>query len=200
MNSLISLLLGYQRFKDSRFKSVQNRFKVLSSLGQRPSTLLISCCDSRAAPEVIFDTAPGELFVVRTIANIVPPFDPHVDQFHGITSAIEFGVLSLRHKHIVLLGHGNCGCVKAHIDGVDQASGSASLADWLSLLDPAAELLREERLITHPQHIHRLENSNKILADVTWSSDRNYLLADMCRAISDADLGIIYAESNPFTT
>ena len=99
------LISGYRNFMAGRYSSESERYRKLANEGQSPQTMVIACCDSRAAPETIFDCGPGELFVVRNVANLVPPYEPD-DHHHGTSAALEFAVQSLKVKHIVVMGHG----------------------------------------------------------------------------------------------
>src|SRR5690606_18933575 len=107
------LVEGYQTFLNGRFLSEQSRYEKLAETGQKPEVMVIGCCDSRVSPETIFDAGPGELFVVRNVANLVPPCEDDHTTHHGTSAAIEFAVQSLRVKHIVVLGHALCGGVRA---------------------------------------------------------------------------------------
>ncbi|AQX28545.1 carbonic anhydrase [Bartonella sp. JB15] len=102
------LLKGYQSFITNHFTNKVEHYWQLANEGQKPETLVIACCDSRAIPEVIFDSDPGEIFVLRNIANLVPPFSPD-HQYHATSAAIEFAVQLLEVKHVVILGHAHCG-------------------------------------------------------------------------------------------
>src|ERR671928_309971 len=106
------LLEGYKAFATQRLPTEQNRYRELSVKGQSPETMVIGCCDSRVSPEVIFDAGPGELFVVRNVANLVPPYAPS-GLAHGVSAALEFAVEGLRVRHIVVLGHARCGGIRA---------------------------------------------------------------------------------------
>ena len=108
-----SLLSGYRNFMSGRYKDESERYRALAETGQKPQTLFIACCDSRAAPETIFDCGPGELFVMRNVANMVPPFEPD-GQYHGTSSAIEYAVQVLKVKDIVVMGHGRCGGIRGN--------------------------------------------------------------------------------------
>src|SRR5881398_2208209 len=98
------LLEGYRTFISQRLPTEQSRFRELSERGQSPEVMVIGCCDSRVSPEVIFDVGPGELFVLRNIANLVPIYQPDANA-HGVSAALEYAVTVLRVKHIVILGH-----------------------------------------------------------------------------------------------
>src|ERR1051325_8959772 len=102
------LLDGYRTFANQRLPTEQSRYRELSERGQSPAVLVVGCCDSRVSPEVIFDAGPGELFVVRNVANLVPPYSPS-GLAHGVSAALEFAVIGLRVRHIVVLGHARCG-------------------------------------------------------------------------------------------
>src|SRR5882757_10355017 len=123
---------GYRSFLGDRFRQERRRYEDLAESGQNPEILLIGCCDSRVSPEVIFDARPGELFVVRNVANLVPPYETD-GKYHGVSAALEFGVGVLKVKHIVILGHAHCGGVRAFAEDAEPISpgdfiGSASSA------------------------------------------------------------------------
>src|SRR5256884_8177503 len=107
---------GYRASRAGRLPTEQSRYRELAERGQAPETMVVGCCDSRVSPEVIFDARPGELFVVRNVANLVPPYSPD-GLYHGVSAALEFGVGALRVKHIVVLGHARCGGVRAFAEG-----------------------------------------------------------------------------------
>ncbi|MCC0056669.1 MAG: carbonic anhydrase, partial [Rhodobiaceae bacterium] len=100
-----SLIDGHNRFRSGRLEHERERYQELAESGQRPEVMIIGCCDSRAGPETIFDSSPGEIFVVRNVANLVPPYEPD-GEYHGTSAALEFAVQALKVKHIVVLGHG----------------------------------------------------------------------------------------------
>ena len=136
------LIDGYEAFLGNRFAQEQQRFQELAETGQKPGIMLVGCCDSRVSPEVIFDMRPGELFVVRNVANIMPPYKPN-DDYHGTSAALEFAVMGLRVEHIVVLGHGKCGGVRAYVDSeADPYQRPLSPGDfigkWMELIAPAA--------------------------------------------------------------
>src|SRR5690606_37760661 len=100
---------GYKAFLDGRLCREKKRYEDLAESGQHPEIMVIGCGDSRVAPEIIFDAGPGEIFVIRNIANLVPPCEPDTQtSFHGTSAAIEFAVNALKVKHIVVLGHASC--------------------------------------------------------------------------------------------
>lgn len=140
------LIEGYAQFRDGRLREERQRYEELAQHGQRPTVMVVSCCDSRAAPETVFNSAPGELFVVRNIANLVPPYNPD-GELHGTSAALEYAVQVLKIQHIVVMGHGRCGGVGAfreHLEGVSKEPLSPGdfIGKWMSLLMPAANDVR----------------------------------------------------------
>ena len=112
------LMNGYQSFRSGRYQTEAERYRTLGEGAQKPAIMIIACCDSRAAPETIFDAGPGEIFVMRNVANLVPPYAPD-GKHHATSAAIEFAVLSLGVKHVVVMGHGRCGGIRAVVEGGD---------------------------------------------------------------------------------
>lgn len=132
-----SLTDRYRRFKHRIFVPNADQYEELATFGQNPEIMVVSCCDSRVDPETIFNAMPGELFVARNVANLIPPFEMG-GKFHGVSAAIEFAVLNLRVKHIVILGHANCGGVKAALDqSAAIQTESMFISRWMSMLDDA---------------------------------------------------------------
>jgi carbonic anhydrase len=134
------LVAGYRAFLAGRLPVEQNRFRELAEHGQSPDTMVIGCSDSRVSPEVIFDARPGELFVVRNVANLVPPYAPD-SAYHGVSAALEFAVQVLRVKHIVVLGHARCGGIRAYAEPGAPLSPGDFIGKWMSLIAPAADAL-----------------------------------------------------------
>src|SRR3712207_5302054 len=131
------LIEGYRAFLAERLPRERSRYAALAETGQRPEVMIIGCCDSRVSPEVIFDASPGELFVVRNVANLVPPYETGGD-YHGTSAALEFAVQALRVKHIVVLGHARCGGVRAFADETAPLSPGDFIGRWMTLIGPAA--------------------------------------------------------------
>lgn len=134
---------GYQAFLDGRFHNERQRYEKLAESGQNPEILLIGCCDSRVSPEVIFDAGPGEMFVIRNVANLVPPYegDTEATSYHGTSAAIEFAVNALNVKHIVVLGHASCGGVRAAFDDSEPLTKMDFVGKWMSQITPVVESL-----------------------------------------------------------
>jgi carbonic anhydrase len=133
------LVDGYRSFLDDRFARERSRYETLAE-GQAPEVMVIGCCDSRVSPEVIFDASPGELFVARNVANLVPPYETGGD-YHGTSAALEFAVQALRVKHIVVLGHARCGGIRAFADDTAPLSPGDFIGRWMNLIKPAGERL-----------------------------------------------------------
>ena len=136
-----ALLDGYRAFKDNRYAREHSLYRSLAERGQTPEVMVIACCDSRAAPETIFSAAPGEIFVLRNVANLVPPYEPD-GAYHGTSAALEFAVQSLKVRHIVVLGHGRCGGIRAVLQpATEPLSPGDFIGKWMNLLRPAADEL-----------------------------------------------------------
>jgi carbonic anhydrase len=141
-----SLADRYRRFKYRYFAPNAAHYEELATHGQDPDTMVISCCDSRVDPETIFSAMPGELFVLRNIANLVPPFETG-GNYHGVSSAIEFAVLNLKLKHLIIIGHSGCGGIKAAWNHNAAVQTDAQfISRWMSMLDDA----RLAVLASHP--------------------------------------------------
>jgi carbonic anhydrase len=146
---------GYRAFLQTRLPHEQSRYKELADQGQSPETMIIGCCDSRVSPEVIFDARPGELFVVRNVANLVPPYTPD-GNYHGVSAALEFAVQALKVKHIVVLGHAHCGGIRAFAESNAPLSPGDFIGKWMELLGPAARSLDRD----DPDYLTRLEQAS----------------------------------------
>jgi carbonic anhydrase len=151
------LLDGYKSFMAHRYAPEQARYRELADRGQAPTTMIIACCDSRSAPETIFGAGPGELFVLRNVANLVPPFQPDGGQ-HGTSAAIEFAVNALEVSNIVVMGHGRCGGIRA---ALDPEAGPLAHGDfigkWMGMLAPVAEAVSRYTLATDRERQTMLE-------------------------------------------
>jgi carbonic anhydrase len=140
MTDFTDLLDGYQRFRTSEYRRHRERWEELSE-GQNPRVMVIACSDSRVDPAQVFDTVPGEIFVVRNVANLVPPFEEGGGR-HGVSAALEFAVTQLEVPEIVVMGHGACGGVSAALSQrfKDAAPGAGGFIDhWVDMLDEARD-------------------------------------------------------------
>jgi carbonic anhydrase len=132
------LLAGYRRFRRHGWPRRRKAFETLAAKGQSPRALILGCVDSRVDPATIFDAAPGELLIVRNVANLVPPYAPD-SAYHGTSAALEFGVRVLGVRHIIVLGHGLCGGVKALLEGAP-TEAREFVEPWMSIARAARDL------------------------------------------------------------
>jgi carbonic anhydrase len=141
---LTELLHGYRRFREHGYSQERARWAELTE-GQSPRVMIIACSDSRVDPAQIFDVSPGEIFVVRNVAALVPPFET-APGHHGVSAALEFAVQFLKVREIVVMGHGMCGGCQAALTqsmlGEEPGRGGF-IADWIDMLDEAREPIAE---------------------------------------------------------
>lgn len=157
------LVEGYRQFLGERLPAEQDRYKKLAQAGQKPEVMVIGCCDSRVSPEVIFDAAPGELFVARNVANLVPPYSPDGAQ-RAVSAALEFAVQALRVKHIVVLGHAQCGGISAFTEPGEPLSPGDFIGNWMKLIEPAvASMARRAHNESERDYLTRLEKASVVL-------------------------------------
>lgn len=151
------LVDGYAAFLEGRFPQESERYRRLGEDGQSPKTMVISCCDSRVSPEVIFDVGPGELFIVRNVANLVPPYAPDGNQ-HGTSAALEFAVQALRVSDIVVLGHARCGGIRASVaEDQEPLSPGDFIGKWMSMIAPAIDKVGPRGKRTMDDYLRELE-------------------------------------------
>ena len=132
-----TLLEGYERFRSGYWQEHKDLYSSLARDGQSPPAMVIACADSRVAPEMIFDCAPGEIFVVRNVSALVPPYAPD-DKLHGTSAALEFAVNSLSVRSIVVLGHSRCGGIQALMKG--PGNGNRDFIDsWMKIANTARQ-------------------------------------------------------------
>jgi carbonic anhydrase len=136
-DSMDKLIEGFRRFRDTNFAQNRGLFESLAQQGQTPKVLLIGCCDSRVDPAIIFDAQPGEMFVLRNVANLIPPYAP--DQgHHGTSAALEFAVRCLEVEHAIVLGHARCGGVRALVEG-QSAEQTDFIKGWIAIARTARD-------------------------------------------------------------
>ena len=152
------MVAGYRRFRTNRWADNRARWAELRE-GQQPEVLIIACSDSRVDPAQIFDVNPGEVFVVRNVAAMVPPFET-TPGYHGVSAALEFAVQVLKVKEIWVMGHGRCGGCKAaltqEMHGTEPGEGGF-IADWISLLDEVREPIAARYGTTSPEAERAME-------------------------------------------
>jgi carbonic anhydrase len=176
------LVDGYKSFLEGRFIRERERYETLAEGGQTPEIMLIGCCDSRVSPEVIFDARPGELFVVRNVANLVPPYETN-GRFHGTSAALEFAVQALGVKHVVVLGHARCGGIRSFAEKRAPLSSGDFIGKWMSIIAPAADTLEDPGEEPSPDYIIKLE-----LAAIEQSLANLMTFGSVRRRVADGSL------------
>jgi carbonic anhydrase len=158
------LVEGYKSFHRDYFKSGDDTYKTLAREGQSPETLVIACSDSRTDPAIVLKSDPGELFVVRNVAAIVPPYesDPH---YHGTSAAIEFAVRTLKVKHIVVMGHSLCGGIRALSD-LDNCKHYEFLPQWVGVGRSALDAVEKELADASPELKRRALEQGVVLVSL----------------------------------
>jgi len=142
------LIEGVHKFRTDEFGNYRRLFRKLSQEGQKPHTLFITCSDSRVLAELITQSKPGDLFVVKNVGNIVPPASATGDT-NSTAAAIEFAVENLRVSDIVICGHSQCGAISALLDETPVGDSTPHLRDWLKIAAPVLKTLK-----TDYAHLH----------------------------------------------
>jgi len=166
------LIEGYRRFRSEVWPGERARYERLATKGQRPETLIVACSDSRVDPQTVFGAGPGELFVVRNVAGLVPPYQPDAHA-HGSSAALEYGVRVLKVKRIVVLGHAQCGGVRAMVEGAPEEARDF-VEPWMAIAKTAlgpipAPPATDEILCHYEAEIVRLSLTN--LMSFPWIAD-----------------------------
>ena len=176
-----SLLNGFQNFKKKFFSNESDFFAKLVKNGQAPKTMIISCSDSRVDPAILFNTKPGDLFVVRNVANLVPPFEED-DVYHGVSSALEYAVKTLKVQDIIILGHSHCGGISALCSFCKKEAEKQNskvknetkfIENWVKISKDALIDLDFSKWPGETQHIaekNSIKNSLKNLKSFPWIS------------------------------
>jgi carbonic anhydrase len=137
MNSGIDKLLqGYRSYRDGSYENNRNLIEGLVTRGQRPEVAVVACSDSRVDPAFLFQSDPGDLFMVRNVANLVPPMEEE-GTYHGTSAALEFAILGLGVKHLIVLGHAHCGGIKLMMDAQPDSTVFKYVSPWVSMLAAA---------------------------------------------------------------
>ncbi len=173
-----ALLEGYQKFREHYYGESSLLFEDLVRRGQRPKVLMVACSDSRVDPALVLNSQPGDLFVVRNVANLIPPFED--DQaYHGTSAALEFGICVLGIRHVILFGHTQCGGIQSLLESSPRATPQKSfITKWMELARPAhqavldfhSECPLEERTTLCGQY--SLINSLQNLLTFPWISEK----------------------------
>lgn len=152
-----NLVEGFQRFRQRHFESNDNLYQQLVKEGQTPKTLVVACCDSRVDPALVLDCAPGDLFVIRNVANLVPPSESRAGH-HGTTAAIEYAIRILEVEHIIVLGHAHCGGINTLVKTGGVSNPDSYMADWMCLAESArASVMAEMPQATLEEQLHACE-------------------------------------------
>jgi carbonic anhydrase len=152
------LLDGYTHFRNGRYAADAQRYRELGQ-GQQPAKIMIiACCDSRTAPETVFDAAPGEIFVARNVANLVPPYTPD-DSHHATSAALEFAVLSLGVEHIAIMGHGRCGGIRAAVSEDGPLTHTDFIGSWTRAIKDVAGVVGRPAGIRDAEHERLIERA-----------------------------------------
>ncbi len=179
MSTIDKLTQGYTDFRNGFYHENQELLQRLGSKGQSPKVTIISCCDSRVDPAVLTSSMPGDLFVIRNVANLVPPYEEDTSSYHGTSSALQFAVCHLEVEHIIVLGHANCGGIRSLFapDG-GTAEDSGFIGAWMRIADKARkQILEDPSLATQEERISACEQrsiqiSLDNLRSFPWIADR----------------------------
>jgi len=198
MTSPQQLIQGFLRFREQHFVHNDALYRQLVEHGQTPNTLVVACCDARVDPSLVLDCAPGDLFVIRNVANLVPPAE-NQGQYHGTSAALEFGVCNLGVRHIIVLGHAHCGGIRTLVEtggannldsfiddwmhlvedaraGVEQDMPDAPLEDRTQACEQRAILISLRNLMTFPWVRERVENGSLFLHGWYFDIEHGQLL------------------------
>jgi carbonic anhydrase len=176
MEDIARFIAGFKRFRQHYFDPHEQRFASLQQ-GQKPKVLVIGCSDSRVDPAILTGCAPGELFVVRNVANLVPPCQ-HDSHHHGVSAALEYAVCHLEIEHIIILGHSGCGGIGALIHGVDNGRPADFIGPWVGIAQRAKEQVLKELSGKEPDKQARACEQAAILVSLEnllsfpWISER----------------------------
>ena len=178
MTSPRDLVDGFHRFREQHFADDDALYRQLVQEGQTPRMLVVACCDSRVDPALVLDCAPGDLFVIRNVANLVPPAENRSGGRHGTSAALEYGVTTLGVEHIIVLGHAHCGGIRALMSGQRTGESDSYIDSWMRLAEGArvdaerelggATLEERERTIEQRAILASLDN----LKTFPWIRER----------------------------
>lgn len=132
------LIAGFKSFRETYYEKQPDFYRSLVEKGQKPDVMVIACSDSRVNPSIIAKAEPGELFIVRNVANLVPPYEPD-SHYHGTSAAIEFAVRDLNVEHIIVLGHSHCGGIRCLCEGHEDAKNREFIDGWMSIVEQARD-------------------------------------------------------------
>jgi carbonic anhydrase len=184
---LVKLVAGFNRFRQKYFDGEDSIYRKLSLSGQTPKTLIIGCCDSRVDPAILSSANPGDLFVIRNVANLVPPFE-NKGGLHGVSSAIEFAVVNLKVENIIVLGHRQCGGIRSLMTGMENPQPSF-IASWMSIAEDA----KKNVLLKFPNSDIEIQCGHCELESLRISINNLRTFPFVQQAIKERDLNLIGA-------
>lgn len=164
MSSPKQLIEGFRRFREHHFAKDGVQFQDLVQFGQTPKALVVACCDSRVDPALVLDCAPGDLFVIRNVANLVPPAE-NQGHYHGTSAALEFGVRILSVPHIIVFGHAQCGGIHALLEG-SVHKDETFIAEWMGIAEAARKQIERELAGSGSKERHRACEQQAILVSL----------------------------------
>jgi len=157
LSAIEQLIAGHLRFRDGYYEENSERLIELARLGQSPKVAVVACCDSRVDPAIITDSTPGDLFVIRNVANLVPPSEGK-GVWHGTSSALQFAVCNLEVEHVIVLGHARCGGIRSLLEGKANKHEDRYITAWMSIADEARKrVLSRSDLQTFEERAHACE-------------------------------------------
>ncbi len=167
MTDPADLIAGFHRFREQHFAHDDALYRQLVQEGQAPKILVVGCCDSRVDPALVLDCAPGDLFVIRNVANLVPPDENRIGGRHGTSAALEYGVKTLGVEHVIVLGHAHCGGIRALMSGSGIADGQESFINsWMRLAEQARSKVLQEMPQASNEELERACEQQAILSSL----------------------------------
>lgn len=203
-----TLLEGYRIWREGDLPQYRGRLAQLAALGQSPRAMVVGCCDSRVSPEAIFSAGLGELFVVRNVAGVVPPFRPD-GTHHGTSAAIEFALLGLSVPHVIVMGHSRCGGIRAYIDAsFDPERRGQFIGAWMDLISGAKEAAIErhgklegvalERAVEEEAIRHSIRNLRTFPEIARREAEGTLIVHGVHLDVANGDLRILDMASDDF--
>ncbi|PLY06535.1 MAG: carbonic anhydrase [Arcobacter sp.] len=159
--TLEKLIEGNENFKNNKFPALEEELLNLVKYGQSPEIMFIGCSDSRVTPDLMLNTKPGDMFILRNVGNFVPPFK-HDEDFHGSAAAIEFAIAVLKVKHIIICGHSHCGACKSLYEEIPDNDSFIHIRTWLKLGIKAKERTLKNKKFTTAEEMYRATERNSI--------------------------------------
>jgi len=166
MTSPSDLIEGFHRFREQHFADEDALYRQLVEQGQTPKILVVSCCDSRVDPSLVLNCAPGDLFVIRNVANLVPPDENLSGGRHGTSAALDYAVRTLEVEHIIVLGHAHCGGIRALMAGPHPDAPGSFINSWMCLAEPARLSVEQEMAVAAPSERERACEQRAILGSL----------------------------------